>query len=715
MAGSRRFLWVGRAAPVVAVVGIVTGITVGATAAFSSAVAVGFAFALAAQLDNPGRGALVGQIANAVLLAVPGLLVIALAFNGGGYFPEAPAVAALAIAFLLLLRALFADDPFEGFSPLLLVAVGALGLYCLWVLISFTWSHAPGRAFTETSRALLYLLLLILFGSLGRSSARVRWMVRGVVAGIAVVCICALITRVLPHVWPITPNIVNNRLSYPITYWNTLGLLAAIGCVLGLHLTCSLQEPASIRIVVAAVLPLIASTLLFTFSRGSIAAVAIGLGVYVLVGRPRGLVSGLLSAGPATAVALVVAYDADLLATSTPTTAGAVAQGHHVAIVTALCVAGAAILRTAALPLDAHLRRVRLSAPAKRALRLAQAGAGVALVVVLIAAGAPHRINTQYHRFVSAKAPAGQQTRQRLTDPSNNGRLINWKVAMREFRESKLHGAGAGTYALVWAEHRPAAFAGLQVVNAHSIYVENLSDLGIVGFALIIGVLLALLVGIAARLRGPRRSLYAALLASLLGWAFEAGLDWQWQMPVVTGLLFALGGLALARPPRSKEDARRRRLATRVAAVLACGGLAVIPLLVAISQAHLDDSISYFQQQNCPSAETSARSAIAALGVRAEPYQILGYCAIQDGHPQAAVAALHKAVKRDPNNWEYRYSLAVADAAAGQDPYPDIRRAQRLGPYQVLADDAAELFDTRYPSVWQRRAPLAPLPDELTP
>ena len=103
-----------------------------------------------------------------------------------------------------------------------------------------------------------------------------------------------------------------------------------------------------------------------------------------------------------------------------------------------------------------------------------------------------------------------------------------------------------------------------------------------------------------------------------------------------------------------------------------------------------------------------------ALGFRPEPYEVLGYCAIQDGQPTAAVADFRRAVSHDPRNWEYRYSLAVARAAAGQDPSPDLRAAQRLGPYQVLPDDAVQLFNTRDPRLWQRRALLAPLPDQLT-
>jgi hypothetical protein len=41
-------------------------------------------------------------------------------------------------------------------------------------------------------------------------------------------------TRLPPHVWPTNANIANSRLSFPVTYWNVLGLLAPFGIVLWL-------------------------------------------------------------------------------------------------------------------------------------------------------------------------------------------------------------------------------------------------------------------------------------------------------------------------------------------------------------------------------------------------------------------------------------------------------------------------------------------------
>ena len=65
---------------------------------------------------------------------------------------------------------------------------------------------------------------------------------------------------------------------------------------------------------------------------------------------------------------------------------------------------------------------------------------------------------------------------------------------------------------------------------------------------LILLVVFGVLGGLAARIRGPDRALYAALFAMTLAWAVHQAFDWDWQMPAVTLPVFMLAGLALARP-----------------------------------------------------------------------------------------------------------------------------------------------------------------------
>ena len=119
-------------------------------------------------------------------------------------------------------------------------------------------------------------MLFALVATLPRTTQTARTVLIGIAAGATFVCVGGLLTRVLPDVFPIAPNVLDQRLSYPITYWNGVGLLAALAIVFATHFTCSTREHPAARIVGAAVLPLLASTLFFTFSRASIVVMVVG-------------------------------------------------------------------------------------------------------------------------------------------------------------------------------------------------------------------------------------------------------------------------------------------------------------------------------------------------------------------------------------------------------------------------------------------------------
>jgi glucose dehydrogenase len=270
-------------------------------------------------------------------------------------------------------------------------------------------------------------------------------------------------------------------------------------------------------------------------------------------------------------------------------------------------------------------------------------------------------------------------------------------------------GRGAGTYQLLWARDRPYDFT---VTDGHSLYLEVMGELGLVGILLIAGVLAALLGGVALRARGPDRAPYAALLALIAMWAIHAGIDWDWEMPVVTLWLFALGGLALSGAGARRGSETRAGPATmvRVGAALGVLVLAFTPVAAVVSQTNLDAAVAAFKDDDCETAIDSALSSLDALKQRPEPYEVIGYCDARQGQHQLALQAMENAVSRDPDSWETHYGLAIVRGAGGLDPRRQAAIARRLNPLEPRTRTAVRLFRTDDPQKWKRRAFRARLP-----
>lgn len=628
------------------------------------------------------------RAAGVLLALLPAALTVHLAFHGGGFFAGDAAEVAIVLLVLLALRVLLLARPAEGLGPALLLAAGALALFALWTLLSGGWSDAPGRALVEFDRALLYLLVLVLFGVIAREERRLRWMVRGLALAALVVCCTALATRLAPDAFPIAFETIGSRLSYPVRYWNALGLLAALGTILCFGLTSDGRESRLVRVLAAAAVPLLASTLLLTLSRGAIAAAVLGLLIFAVVGHPRTLPAALAATVPAAAVALVSTYDADLLVSAARLTPAAQEQGHDLALVLGACAAAAGVARALLLVGDRALARMRPS----RTLRRAVLTAGGAVVLAAgVAAAVAVDLPRQYDRFVGADVSVrSEDPRARLIDAANVGRVQHWDVALDDLARAPLQGRGAGTFELSWNERRPSL--GM-VRDAHSLYVEVLGELGVVGLALLLTAIVGILAGAARRVTGADRALYATILAALATWAVAAGIDWHWEMPVVSLGFFALGGAALARARDRPAADRPRALAPRAALASAlCVLMVLVPLRLAVSQDQLEAALLARPTRDCRQVMLFADRSIAAVAGRPQPYELKAACELQAGRAENAVSSLTQAVSREPGLWRTRYGLAVALARAGRDPRPAARAALARNPRDPTARAAVRRF-----------------------
>ncbi len=587
------------------------------------------------------------------------------------------------------------------------------------MLVSSLWSDAPARALAEFDRALLYGLVLVLTGSAAARIGDLSILLRWVAAAFTAIAIAGLVTRLLPDTFPISSGFLPERVSFPLTYWNAMGIACALGALLALHLTASGREPVLVRVLAAAALAPIAVTLYLTFSRGAIWVLPIGFVLYVLLAQPRGLLTGLPAAGIPAAIAAKVAYGNELLARADyDSSAAAASQGRHVALVVLACAVGAAILRAAALPLDKRVEAVPIE---PERLRLLRVGVAVGLVVALgigaVVADAPRRISDARATFSEGRyMDYSSDLRSRLTSAVDNGRIDNWRVALDGFDDQPLHGTGAGTYRITWDHDRPAP--PIKVNDGHSLYLETLSELGVVGLVLLLIMLGTILGAGVVRLGGAERHAHGAFVAAGTMLAVHAAIDWDWEMPALFVWLFGAGGVALAaRKPRfvaaSKARVGELGRVPRVAAALAVLILALTPALFAYSQSPLDRAVTAFAARDCGTAIDAALTATERFGTRPEPWQVLGYCDARLGQYALARRAMDAARSRDPNNWQLAYGQAIVYGVSGLDARPYAAEALRLNPLDeraqaLVRDLAAAKTEARRRQVTVR----APIPFE---
>jgi hypothetical protein len=623
-------------------------------------------------------------------LPLAGLLTAFLTFRAGGFFPDITALAVLVLTVAILLRITLAADPFGGWSRAGAVAVAAAAAFASWTLVSATWSDAAGRALVEFDRALLYVLAIAFYAMVPRDRGSLTVLLRWVLAAFTAAALAGVASRVAPDVFPIAGRFHADRLSFPLTYWNATGIAAALGVVLALHHGSGSQEPRLVRIGATVALPVLVTAVYFTFSRGAIVAGALGVVVYVAVAHPRRLLFLGAAAGPACLVAVAAAYAADDLATDHYFAGGGPGQGHRVALVLVAACVLAALLRTLLMRFEDRLDGVRVS-PARRRRVLAGAALGAVLLVAVTAvvADAPSRIDRELTAFKEGDfVPQTGDARDRLSQSGNNGRLGVWRVSELSFGDHPWRGTGAGTFRVEYERRRDL---DLVITDGHSLYLEVLGELGIVGLALLlVGLGLPLAIAV-ARLRGGERHAYAAFVAAGATLLVHAGVDWDWEMPAVFLWFLAASGVVVAAPVGRGRVAAPPRLG-RVVAGLACLLLAVTPWLLLRSQDDLHSAVAALHRGDCRAAIDDALDARDALSARAEPFALIGYCDLRLGADALGIQAMTAARDRDPRNWAYAYGLALALARAGEDPRPEAALAVRLNPREPTARELERSF-----------------------
>jgi len=617
-------------------------------------------------------------------------LVVYLGLEGGGYDALVHDQVGIAVLWGLLALVLAGALPRVRPAP---AAWGALGLFAaltLWTALSLIWTESTERTAADVARLAGYLgvFALALFAG-GRGS--LRQIVGAVGAGAAVVALTGLLSRLHPAWFPDATQTAallstgEERLSYPIDYWNGMAAMVAIGLP-SLFAAATEARSLVLRALAAAALPALGLTAFFTFSRAGIAAAAIGVAVFLAFAPNR--LPKLLTlsvAGAGTAILVLAATRRQALEDGLLGEA-ARRQGDEVLTIALLVCALAGLAQLAlALASRRGLRPGWTHVPRSGAVAVG-AVAVLALLIGAAALDAPGRAGDAWDEFKQGEEGPGKGAG-RLGSAAGESRYEFWEVAAEQNADAPLIGTGSGTFEFWWTRNSDGSGT---VRDAHSLYMQVLGELGIVGLLLLAAFLALLLVyGARRTLRAPpaERTLPAAALAGLLAFCFAAAFDWLWQIPVLVVAALLLGAALLG--PEEGVDGDERapfplllRLGIPVLALLAIVAIA-IPLA---TTGLLRQSEAEARAGDLDAALDAARSAQnvepGAMSPRLQ--QALLFETL--GDLDQAAAAARAAADREPTNWRTWLVLSRIEAQRGRAAaaVADYRRARALNPLSEL-------------------------------
>jgi len=595
-----------------------------------------------------------------VALGVAGA-VFALSYENGGFDATTRAYAGISAWWLLGLGAVFGIGVARSrINRFALWALGLLSAFAIWALISVRWAPDAERTFTQFDQISLYVAVLALAIVLGRMVSGFV-VVSGMALALAAVAGVALVSRLYPSTFGVKPSTIlyslNNRLSFPLGYWNGLGIEVALAYPLLLAIMTS-RRSRLVSTLAALPLPVIAADMYLTSSRGAFVAAGVALIAYFLLTPKRWpALAAVVLAGIGGAVAVGTLVPRKALVSGEMSTSLGIQQGHYAALVIGITCA-----LSAAAWFGLRALGPRVPEPPRRA---GQVLAGLLVLAAVAGAVAAHPLR-RFDAFKrSGQYGGANQTfiTQHLLSTSGSGRWQFWGTAISEFRAHPLNGGGAGSW-IFWWLHR--ASIPLYSQFAHSLYLEALAELGIIGFLLIAGAVVVALIGAvrSALLLGSGE--VAAAAAAATAFFAAAAYDWIWQLAGIAVVGVGLAGAALGAHPSTRIRAWRREGLFRPAlAVVAVA--AIVPQVVVLSAGiHLHNSRSAVRAGNAARATSEALAAKAIEPWAESPYLQLALIAKAEGRYQAAENWLQKAIRRSPNDWEPWYTAAAVDALLGR-------------------------------------------------
>ena len=622
-------------------------------------------------------------VRNSIAAIAVGVSVFLLSYTNGGFDATTRAYAAIAAWWLIGAgAALTLWSARTQISRLAVAAPVLLGLYALWILVSMSWTSDGERGFQQFNQVSLYVAVLVLAIALARL-VPASWLVGGIALALSGISLVAFLSRVFPSTFPNSTsqatliNALGVRLSFPLGYWNGLGIESALALPLLFSIMVSRRSRLASALA-ALPLPVIAADMYLTSSRGAFTAAAVAIVAYLLLASSRWTaLSATALAGISAVVTVYFVHARRALVSGQTYTALGDHQGHVVALVVLLIAIGSALAWLGA----AELAR-RLPSPPSL-VGWATAGVLVAAAAAGIVVSHPVRLFEEF-KAQSHLTGSSDFVAQHLLSTSGSGRWQLWSSAVSEFRAHPLNGGGAGSFDYWWLQHRPIS---LFSQYAHSLYLEALGELGIVGLLLLAAAVLVAVVGAVRAtvlLRSPE---VAGLAACGITFFAAAAYDWVWQLAGIAVVGVGALGCALGALPSSRPAPWGRfGLARPLLALLAVA--AIVPQVVVLAAGlHLQNASTAVANVNLSRAKSEALAAKAVEPWSSTAYLDLAQIDYKVGKLDSARHLLTSAIDRSHDNWVLWWYAAQIDVRRGHPiaAKRELAEAKRLDPFDVGA------------------------------
>jgi tetratricopeptide (TPR) repeat protein len=333
---------------------------------------------------------------------------------------------------------------------------------------------------------------------------------------------------------------------------------------------------------------------------------------------------------------------------------------------------------------------------------------GLGLLVLLsvlalaVAVGSTQRIEreakSQWHAFthLSSTGAAGKSapstSYSRLLSGSGN-RYDYWRVALDIWHDHPVLGVGAGNYPRSYYKQRATTE---DIEQPHSIELQTLSELGLVGALLLVGLLVGIGWGVmrmreSAASSALSRALMVGATGAFVAWLTQTSVDWMHLLPGLTAIaIAAVAVLVRAQGTHQHSDQGSFSGALTSRLIRALGLSALLATLVvagaSLSRQGLADIYRARAQHELDTHPATALTEVnRSLDIDSdavETFYIKAAALARFDQATAAEAALGEALAREPNNfvtWALLGDIAVRESRFAV-AKRDYGRAHQLNP-----------------------------------